>query len=24
MKETHGKANPKIINQVLIKLLKGV
>jgi aspartyl-tRNA(Asn)/glutamyl-tRNA(Gln) amidotransferase subunit B len=24
MKETHGKANPKILNQVLIKLLKGV
>jgi aspartyl-tRNA(Asn)/glutamyl-tRNA(Gln) amidotransferase subunit B len=24
MKETQGKANPKILNQVLIKLLKGV
>ena len=23
MKETQGKANPKILNQVLIKLLKG-
>ena len=24
MKETQGKANPKILNQVLIKILKGV
>ena len=24
MKETRGKANPKILNQVLIKILKGV
>jgi aspartyl-tRNA(Asn)/glutamyl-tRNA(Gln) amidotransferase subunit B len=24
MKETQGKANPKTLNQVLIKLLKGV
>ena len=24
MKEMQGKANPKILNQVLIKLLKGV